>query len=92
VSKLFAGEIKARARQLVVQFHASGLSGMEQDDVRLLLSEKQLHLAQVSDRCSKGEGLHVNVPLKRMLEEQVREIGKAADGIDKSREGEDRGR
>jgi hypothetical protein len=71
----------ARARRLVAEFTANGaeaLAGMSPAERRLLLAEKRAHLAQVAERCAKGEGLHVNVPLKRILEAHVREIGRAA--------------
>jgi hypothetical protein len=63
-------------RQVVAKYTANGLSGMTKPEVHLLLSAKQLHLADVSQRCCDGQGLHVNLPLKRILEKDVREIGK----------------
>jgi hypothetical protein len=70
-----------RARRLVAEFTTNGadaLAGMSPAERRLLLAEKQAHLDQVTERCAKGEGLHVNVPLKRILEAHVREIGRPA--------------
>jgi hypothetical protein len=70
-----------RARRLVAEFTAHGadaLAGMSTAERWLLLTEKQAHLAQVTERCAKGEGLHVNVPLKQILEGHVREIGRAS--------------
>lgn len=66
-----------RTRQLVAQYHVSGCSGMSGAEMQLLLSAKQLHLAAVSQRCTNGEGLFVNIPLKRGLEEQIADIGRA---------------
>ena len=69
-------ELRARTRRLVVEYHKDGLGKMAPEDVRLLLAEKQRHLAEVSDRCYRGEEVHVNSVLKRSLEAQVGEIGR----------------
>ena len=71
-----------RIRKLVAEFTANGNAALEKmngAELLLLLSQKQLHLGMVAGRCERGEGLHVNVPLKRILEGYVREIGRAAD-------------
>ncbi len=47
---------------------------MTSAEVRLLLSEKQLHLGQVSERIAQGKEPLVNFALKRALEAQVGEI------------------
>jgi len=70
-------QLKEHARQLVARFSATGLTGMSQADVRLLLSEKQMHLSKVSNRCFQGRELHLNVPLKRALEGEISDIAKA---------------
>jgi hypothetical protein len=76
VSKLVQ-DLRARGRRLVIQYHRSGLGGMTAAEVRLLLSEKQLHLEDVCKRCERGEDLPVNAVLKRFLERDVGEIGRA---------------
>lgn len=70
---------RAAAQKIVARYHASGLSGMSEGEVRFLLSEKQAHLAQVSERCTQGNGLHVNLALKCGLKGQISEIGAAFD-------------
>lgn len=75
-----AEELQARTRRLVAEYGARGVEtvrGISAADRRLLLGAKQSHLAEVSQRCSKGLDLNVNVVLKRLLERDVREIGKA---------------
>ncbi|MBI3408183.1 MAG: hypothetical protein HY040_07490 [Planctomycetes bacterium] len=71
---------ESRTRRLVSDYAANGsamLGKLGAAEILLLLSAKQLHLARVADRCELGEGLHVNVPLKRLLERDVKEIGGA---------------
>ena len=68
-------DVQDQARQVVARYHASGLSGLSDAEVRLLLSEKLLHLSQVSERCAQGIEMQLNIPLKRGLEAEIREIG-----------------
>ena len=68
-----------KVRELVARYSAEGVAGMSEPDVRLFLAEKQRHLMEVSGRCADGQELHVNVPLRRALEGEVLEIGRAAD-------------
>jgi hypothetical protein len=80
VDKQLADQIKSHARLLLADFSANGgdaLRRMNGAELLLLLSEKQLHLGLVSGRCEHGEGLHVNVPLKKLLERDVKEIQSA---------------
>jgi hypothetical protein len=75
-----AADPQARVRQLVARYTDQGpgaLASMTAVERLLLLSAKQLHLGMVADRCERGEGLHVNVPLKRLLERDVKEIGQS---------------
>jgi hypothetical protein len=74
---------KAHARRLVAEYTLHGLGAlgsMSQSDRKLLLAEKQTHLAQVEERCSLGQGLHVNVPLRRILQRDVKDIGRSVKG------------
>ena len=68
-------DLKDIARQLVTRYAEQGLGGISAVEVPLLLSEKQLHLSEVSERCQQGHEMHLNVPLKRALDGEVREIG-----------------
>jgi len=75
-----AEDPQVRVRQLVARYTDQSpavLAGMNLAERLLLLSAKQLHLGLVAGRCEQGEGLHVNVPLKRLLERDVNEIGKS---------------
>jgi hypothetical protein len=83
-----AADLRARGRRLVIQYHRGGLGGMTAAEVRLLLSEKQLHLEDVCRRCERGEDLPVNAVLKRFLERDVGEIGRAAAGRERGLEPE----
>jgi len=72
-----ADALNDHARKLVAAFIAKGpeaLKGMNLGEVSLLLSEQQSHLNQVSERCNKGQGLFVNVPLKRLLGKNVQTV------------------
>src|SRR5262245_47807126 len=68
-------EAKELARRLVARYHAEGLGGMTGAEVSLLLSEKQLHLAEVSERLGRCEDVMVGIRLKAGLENEVRVIG-----------------
>jgi hypothetical protein len=70
-------DLKDLGRQLVARYAEQGLGGMSAAEVRLLLTEKQLHLGQIGERLSEGKEPLVNFALKGALERQVCEIGQA---------------
>lgn len=69
-------DIKDRVKALVSRYHAEGLGGMTGAEARLLLGEKQRHLAEVSQRCHAGRDVLVNLRLKSGLEGQITEIAR----------------
>lgn len=89
-----AEECKARIMRLKVEYAANGaeaLEAMSSAEKLLLLSEKQLQLGVVSLRCELRQGLHVNVPLKVMLEDEVTEISTAIHADREQAQDRDRG-
>jgi len=73
-------DVKAIIRRLVADYTEHGSAAVEkmsEPEHHALLTEKRIHLQAVEGRCERGEGLHVNAVLKRILENQVKEIGHA---------------
>ncbi len=80
---------RAAIRKLLADYTQHGAEAVKRMSGRerlTLLMEKEIHLQEVEGRCQRGEGLHVNAVLRRILKKDVESIGKIALDMERRQE------